>query len=67
MERIRRTHDAQFKAEVALAAARGDKTQLELSDEYQVHTSQIRRWRRHLLRHAPSLFVRQRKRNKHSS
>lgn len=63
MERIRRTHTPDFKVEVALAAARGDKTQLQLAEEYGIHTSQVRRWHRQLLKQSKQLF--ERKRRKH--
>jgi len=42
---MRTQHSSEFKAKVALAALRGDKTMAELSSEFQVHTTQITRWR----------------------
>ena len=36
MRRKRRNHSAEFKAKVALAALRGDKTLAELSEQYDV-------------------------------
>ena len=39
--RTRRTHSPAFKAQVALAALRDDKTMAELCKEYEVHSSQI--------------------------
>ena len=40
---------ADFKARVALDAAKGDKTASELAQEYQVHPTQISQWKRQLL------------------
>jgi transposase-like protein len=45
-----------FKAKVALAAIRGDKTTAQLAAEYEVHTSQVAAWKQQLLAQAPSLF-----------
>ena len=44
--RTRRTHSTAFKAQVALAALRDDKTMAELCKEYEVHSSQILDWKR---------------------
>ena len=44
--RSRRTHSSKFKAKVALAAIRGDKTLAEISQEYQVHQNQVTIWKR---------------------
>jgi putative transposase len=45
-----------FKAKVALAAIRGDKTTAQLASEYEVHTSQVTAWKQQLLEQAPQLF-----------
>jgi transposase-like protein len=45
MKRPRRNHSATFKAKVALAAIRGDKTLFELSEQFKVHPNQIGQWR----------------------
>ena len=47
---------AYFKAKVALAALRGDKTTAKLASEYKVHTSQVTAWKQQLLEQAPQLF-----------
>ena len=61
MRRKRRNHSAEFKAKVALAALRGDKTLAELSEQYDVHPNQIQEWRRRLKESAGDLFSRRRK------
>jgi transposase-like protein len=47
--RPRRTHPAAFKAKVALAAVRGDKTLAELAQQHDVHPNQITDWKNQLL------------------
>ena len=58
MKRKRRNHSPSFKAKVALAAARGDKTMAELAEQFDVHPNQIQEWRRKLLDQASQLFDR---------
>ena len=41
MKRPRRNHSAAFKAKVALAAIKGDKTLVELAEQFKVHPNQI--------------------------
>ena len=49
MRRPRRNHAAAYKAKVALAALKGDKTLAELSEKFDVHASQILQWKTQLL------------------
>jgi transposase-like protein len=56
MTRKRRAFGGAFKAKVALAAIRGDKTTAQLAAEYEVHTSQVTAWKQQLLEQAPKLF-----------
>ena len=57
----RRNHSAQFKVRVALAAAKGQKTIAELSQEYKVHPTQIVQWKRQLMDSLPEIFSVRRK------
>ena len=54
--RPRRNHSPNFKAKVALAAVRGEKTLAELAQEFDVHPNQISEWRGQLLERAASVF-----------
>jgi len=56
MTRKRRVFGAAFKAKVALAAVRGDKTTAQLASEFSVHTSQVTAWKKQLLEQATGLF-----------
>ena len=49
MKQSRQKHSATFKAKVALAALKGDRTVGELAGEYGVHPSQIQAWKKALL------------------
>ena len=61
MKRTRRNHGATFKAQVALAAVKGDKTLAELAEHFSVHPTQITEWKQQLLARAAvtgqTLFV----------
>ena len=48
-KRTRRNHSPAFKAKVALAAVRGEKTLAELAQQFDVHPNQITTWRGQLL------------------
>ena len=52
----RKSHSAAFKAQVALAAVKGDKTVSELASQFVVHPTMIHGWKKQLLAGAESIF-----------
>ena len=54
--RVRRTHNPEFKARVALAALREDKTLAQLCQEFDLHANQIAEWKRQLVERAAQAF-----------
>ena len=55
-KRPRRNHTAAFKAKVALAALKGEKTLSELAQQFDVHANQITQWKSQLLEGAAGVF-----------
>lgn len=56
--RPRRNHSPQFKAKVALEAARGEFTLAELAKRYDVHPNQITQWKTQLVERMAEVFER---------
>ena len=54
--RPRRNHSPAFKAKVALAAIKGERTLAELAQQFDVHPNQITQWRTQLLEGASGVF-----------
>jgi transposase len=58
MRRPRRNHSPKFKAKVALAALRGEKTLAELAEQFDVHANQIVQWKQQAMDNMASAFDR---------
>lgn len=54
--RKRRNHSSAFKAKVALAALKGERTLAELAEQFDVHPNQIQDWKRRLVEGAEEVF-----------
>ena len=52
----RKSHTAAFKAQVALAAHKGDRTVNELAGHYSVHPTLIHAWKKQLVQGAEEIF-----------
>jgi len=53
----RKTHSAPLKAQVALAALKGDRTVNELASHFGVHPTLIHSWKKQLLSGAEEVFA----------
>jgi transposase len=56
MKRERRNHSPKFKAKVAVAALKGDRTLAELAEQFDVHPNQIQDWKARVVHQAEHLF-----------
>ena len=54
--RQRRNHTSSFKAKVALAAIKGDRTLSQVAEQFDVHPNQISTWKDQLLEGAADVF-----------
>jgi transposase len=54
--RPRRNHTPAFKAKVALAAVKGDRTIAQLAEQFDVHPNQITAWKAQLEGGASEVF-----------
>jgi transposase len=54
--RPRRNHTPAFKAKVALAAIKGEKTLADLAQQFDVHPNQITQWKSQLQEGAAGVF-----------
>jgi transposase len=55
-KRPRRNHTPAFKAKVALAAIKGDRTLAQLAEQFDVHPNQITSWKAQLEEGAADVF-----------
>ena len=53
---IRKTYSGKFKGKVAVEAVKEEKTIAELASQYDVHPTQIKAWKRHMLEHIEEVF-----------
>jgi transposase-like protein len=56
MGKKRKVHSDEFKANVALEAAKGVRTLSELSSVFSVHPTVISHWKRQLIEGSPGVF-----------
>jgi len=49
MNKTKRSHNAAFKQKVAIAAIKQELSQSQISAQYEVHTSQINKWKKEAL------------------
>lgn len=52
----KQTFTSAFKAKVAMAAIKGDKTIPQLADEFKVHPTQISNWKKQFMENVSSVF-----------
>jgi putative transposase len=57
MSKSPREHTPAFKAQVALAALKGDKTLSEIAAQHQVHVKLVQAWKKQMLERAESVFA----------
>lgn len=63
MSSKRRRHSAEFKAKVALEALRGELTANEIASRYEVHPTQIAKWKKQAIEQIKEGFTGKREKN----
>ncbi len=53
---MKKKHDKNLKARVALEAIKGEKTIAEIASEYKVHPNLVGQWKKKMLQNLPELF-----------
>ena len=56
MKQNRRQHSPAFKAKVAMEAIKGEETIAELAIKFEVHPTQINKWKKELIAGAANIF-----------
>ena len=56
MNKSPRVHTPAFKAQVALAAMKGDKTLSEIAAHYQIHVKLVQAWKKQMTEQAATVF-----------
>lgn len=56
MKKGKRQHTAEFKAKVAFEALKGELSSAELASKFEVHPTQIAKWKRQLLESGAEVF-----------
>ncbi len=64
MKQNRRKHSSTFKAKVAMEALKGEETIAELAHRFEVHPTQIRKWKKSLSEGAAGIFGDSREQNR---
>ena len=57
MKQNRRQHSPAFKAKVAMEAIKGEETISELAGRFEVHPSQIHKWKKEMVEGAVGIFA----------
>jgi transposase-like protein len=57
----RKTYTSEYKAKVVLEYIRGEKSLIQLANEYEVHPNQIKNWKSYFLKQAIRVFEDRRK------
>jgi transposase-like protein len=57
MSKTNRTHSPAFKAQVALAAIKGDRTTSAIAAHFQIHVNLVTHWKKQLVDGAVNVFT----------
>jgi len=57
MNKSPRVHTPAFKAQVALAALKGDRTLSEIAAQFQIHVKLVQAWKKQMSEQAASVFA----------
>lgn len=57
MNKSPRVHTPAFKAQVALAALKGDRTLSEIAAQHEVHVKLVQAWKKQMLEQAAAVFA----------